>query len=76
MEKLNDKLSREVREEEAKALADFEEYRQRALRETKNRQVAELASRSDLSSDETQKVSIYVVDRKMMLFICCRVVYW
>lgn len=55
-EKLEDKLAREAKEAETKAIADFETYRERALREAKNRQAAELSARSDLSSAETQQV--------------------
>lgn len=55
-DKLDDLLNKQARKEEDKAMADFEVYRQRALREVKNRQAAELSARSDLSSDEMQQV--------------------
>lgn len=55
-DKLEEKLEREAREAEKKALDEFETYRQRALREAKNRQAAELTARSGLSSDETQQL--------------------
>ena len=55
-ERMEDKLAREAKEEEARMMKAFEQERERALREARNRQAAELTARSDMSSDETQQV--------------------
>ena len=48
-------------------MADFDAYRERTLREVKNKQAAELSARSDLSSAETQQVVCLLV--KHVFFI-------
>ena len=58
MERLEDKLAREAKDSEHKEMQDFEAYRERTLREAKNRQAAELSARSDLSAAETQQVTL------------------
>jgi len=55
-ERLEDKLAREAKDVEMREMADFEAYRERSLREAKNKQAAELSARSDLSATETQQV--------------------
>ena len=52
-----DKLEKEAKEEEARKLKEFENYKSRAINEVRNRQAAELSSRNDMGAEESKRVS-------------------
>ena len=61
-ERMAEKLEKESKDEEARKLKAFEAYRLRAINEVRNRQAAELSSRNDMDTDESQRVGFLVTD--------------
>ena len=66
-DKINQKLDSEIRKEEAQVVKDLDNERERLIREKKNKQAAEIASRPDLSEDERKAVSVILLNCKHQL---------
>ncbi len=54
--KLLEKLEREAKEEEERRIREFETYRIRTINEARNTQAAELSSRNEMGTEESQRV--------------------
>lgn len=67
--KLLEKLEREAKEEEERRIREFETYRIRTINEARNRQAAELSSRNEMGTEESQRVRWFFFYKRLFQLI-------